>query len=237
MIWIWTLLVYDTTYQHLILFNDIRKCITNICIFDLSFVGQFQTSVLKLQQPPDELLVRPISRTWIDEIKIKLQSPGSIHVTSTFPVLINKDQVATLEDFDMNKIDQYALYTLGGNHLRCAIQELLMEEGAEDRWSHLRMININVYVGLETVHARQMANRHNQQQTSRPSTFLDQVVQARRLLYEMCSLDIDTDEPPSEQPPNYRMTLLTELSLDKTVSMAPYIIYKHLLLIKYTSIL
>ena len=168
--------------------------------------------------------MRSINRSWVDEIKADIQTKGSTQITTVIPCIISRAQVPNKGDFIQNDMDKYDLYTLGGNHLRTAIQELLLEEGSEDTFSHLRLVDIHVYAGMDNFNARRLANRHNQQQVSHPTTFLDHVTQARRLLYEMASSDQDTDEPPTAQPHNYRKMLLRELSMDNTVTTFQYIL-------------
>ena len=169
--------------------------------------------VITLQEPPKGMLVRNINQAWKEEIKKKLKTQTGPVIT-VLPCLVDPKAISKPEDFNKNNLPAYIKYTLGGNHLRTAMQELILDQHNDhDDYTHLRHVHIDLYVGLPCRMARRVSNQHNQKSTSKPATFYDQATQARRLLFEMASLDIDMDEPPSEIPKDYRKTFCVELGV------------------------
>ncbi|XP_063445613.1 uncharacterized protein LOC134725597 [Mytilus trossulus] len=145
----------------------------NPVMFKEHFIGQFEVNVLTLTEPPKEYMARRVNNEWVQIIKDKiLQQP---HLISTIlPVLVDPCQVKEVQEFKCESISSYTLWTIGGNHLRSALQEIAKEATLND----LRNVHIRLYCGLKEEQALQLGNLHNGSQQALKPTFQDCVNQA-----------------------------------------------------------
>ncbi|OPL20254.1 hypothetical protein AM593_02147, partial [Mytilus galloprovincialis] len=143
---------------------DIRNL--NPVMFKEHFIGQFEVNVLTLTEPPQEYMARRVNNEWVQIIKDKiLQQP---HLISTIlPVLVDPCQVKEVQEFKCESISSYTLWTIGGNHLRSALQEIAKEATLND----LRNVHIRLYCGLKEEQALQLGNLHNGSQQALKPTF------------------------------------------------------------------
>lgn len=80
--------------------------------------------VTELSTPPKKIRVREVSSAWVEAIKCKLVDPEpSLPVTTLAAVVEGSQTVDELRDGFQP--DQHRLFTLGGNHLRLALKELV----------------------------------------------------------------------------------------------------------------
>ena len=127
--------------------------------------------------------------------------------------MINPELVTEKENFKESDIKQYVLFTLGGNHIRSACQDLLNKGSLSEVQ---KRVDVDLYAGLSTSEARRLANIHNLQAETLPLSFTDMVRQARRLLFEKSGLDEDGDTP-STAPSNFVRLLQAEMAMEHKV--------------------
>lgn len=121
-------------------------------------------------------MARKVNNEWVQIIKDKiLQQPNLI--STILPVLVDPCQVKEVQEFRCESISSYTLWTIWGNHLRSALQELAKEATLND----LRNIHIRLYCGLKEEQALQLGNIHNGSQQALKPTFQDCVNQALKL--------------------------------------------------------
>ena len=88
------------------------------------FSGVFVVDANVLKSPPDNIKIRAISPDWVDVLTERLTAfPKAI--STILPVMIDISDCATLENFDATQLAGMTMYTLGGNHIRSAIQRVL----------------------------------------------------------------------------------------------------------------
>lgn len=78
---------------------------------------------MTLQAPPQPYLCRALQPAWIAELKKRILTNPTRHV-ATLPCMIRKESLSSREDFDEENMHLYEIYTIGGNHLRTALQVL-----------------------------------------------------------------------------------------------------------------
>lgn len=184
---------------------------------NFKIAGRFRVSIMTLQAPPPQYMCRTISPSWVQTIKDRLRAMPTPHLT-IFPCLVDQNDIPDAGEFDQENMANYTIFTLGGNHLRTATQELLKENDTT-HLDALRHVEIELYAGLDKGQARRLGNRHNIQcETSQP-TFFDQVCQARRLLHEMSGTP-DGTELSQSYPQGYKAAFLVEIARDDVVCIA-----------------
>ncbi|XP_074659472.1 uncharacterized protein LOC141912155 [Tubulanus polymorphus] len=156
-------------------------------------LGRFTVSFMCLCEPPVKLLCRAIDKKWVNEIKRELRSMPNEH-TTIIPCLVDKKDLNEPRPVATEDLHRLRIYTLGGNHLRTAVQELLQEED-NNHLDSLRNVEIDLYAGLTNSQARRVGNGHNIKTQTNELSFIDKAIAARRLLYEM------TGKGPNEATP------------------------------------
>ena len=109
-----------------------------------------------LKAPPDEWLVRDCSEKVVAQLKVEMIENNCSDVQ---PILCIVDLKG--EDFDLNSKEGYQYFTVGGNHSRQALQELLKEKrglATNKQYTH-RLCAI--YKPMETKLIRRLASKHN----------------------------------------------------------------------------
>lgn len=176
----------------------------------MCFSGRFKVSALTIQMPPENMLCRPISKIWVDQIKSTLKTDPALHQT-ILPVLSSAPPGTTITEENVNN---YPMYSLGGNHLLEAIKKCLEDDDSEHQ-DTIRYVDVDIYKGLSLVESRRVGNAHNYRTRTFEMCFIDGVTQARRLLFEMLRQDNDDIDPPNESPAGYRAELLRQLGTSK----------------------
>ena len=113
--------------------------------------------VKSLQEPPDDLLVREVNTAVVSSLKLEMQENPCTDVQPLLCVV----QLKSDEVFDKQHKEGYFYHTIGGNHSRQALQELLREN------PHLQQKRLYahrlcaVYLPMEAKLARRLASKHN----------------------------------------------------------------------------
>ena len=104
-----------------------------------------------LIEPWDEVLVRETSQPFIDGLNAEiLENPTSDVLT-----------IVSLKDGDTFEEDGYKYETIGGNHSRKALQELLKEHPDMSKEKLYSQRLCSVYTNMPTSLALRMASKHN----------------------------------------------------------------------------
>ena len=177
-----------------------------------------------LKACPSDYACRIVSRRWVGTLKERIKENPVEHST-ILPCMINPSQLSNSEGFRDDQMETYEIFTLGGNHLRTAVQELLKED-ASGEMASLRNVQIALYARLSKQQARRLGNRHNRQTETCPTSFMDYVRQARRLLREMTGT-ADIAELPGTLPDGFRKAFLEEISRDDVVSNLHHLFFRH----------
>ena len=113
--------------------------------------------VKSLQEPSEELLIRECNPKVVASLKQEMFDNPFADVT---PILcIAKVQQG--ESFNSNLKEAYLYETIGGNHSRAALQEILKENSdlcADRQYSHRLCA---VYIPMANTLARRLASKHN----------------------------------------------------------------------------
>lgn len=135
--------------------------------------------VSSLVEPPDELLVRETSQDFIDSLKAEMMDNPTSDVQPILVLVRLKEG----EAFDPNLKDGYIYDTVGGNHSRQAVQELLREHPELTRKKVYSHRLCSVYTRMPTSLALRLASKHN-----RASTFTHDMTTGDKVSYIMCVL-------------------------------------------------
>ena len=121
-------------------------CGINDPFFILRFVlGNFDVLTEMLAGPRDEYCLREIDVKFKDSLKGEiLRRP----VSFTSPLLCVIQGIQSKSEFDAKCIDSYVLETIGGNHRRLALQELLNDQTVEETDKNIfRQVTVQLYTG------------------------------------------------------------------------------------------
>lgn len=110
-----------------------------------------------LVEPPDELLVRETSQTFIDGLKTEMRA----NATSDVQPLLTLVRLKEGDCFDQTLKDGYIYETIGGNHSRQALQELLKENPELSRQKLYSQRLCSVYSTMPTSLILRLASKHN----------------------------------------------------------------------------
>lgn len=119
--------------------------------------GYYQLPVKCLEAPSEGRLVRECSKTIVDNLKEEMLANSCNDVQ---PILC----IVKLEDsevFNINTKEGYKYETVGGNHSRQAIQELLNEKPDLQNRRHFTHPLCSVYRPMDNKLIRRMASQHN----------------------------------------------------------------------------
>ncbi|CAG2232697.1 unnamed protein product [Mytilus edulis] len=177
-----------------------------------NYLGMFEVNVLTLMPPPEKYLVRKMNHDWVSLLRQKIMLQPNV-ISTIFPVMINPVQVKERSDFLAEKLSAYQLWTLGGNHLRAAMQNM-----AKDVYlNEIRNVQIHLYCGLTEGEAMTISNLHNGSQTSLKPTFQDNVYQALKM---KDSTDLSADV--AQMLGEIEMKEIAKESVGTVVSVARY---------------
>ena len=115
-------------------------------------VGQFKLPVTCLV-PPSESQIRQPDMKFVELLKTEMMSNPTADVAPIIGVLLHES------DFDQSHAEAYKYETIGGNHTRIALQQIINEnKELPEIYTH-RLVS--VYRGLSDQHATHLAHRHN----------------------------------------------------------------------------
>ena len=113
--------------------------------------------VKSLQEPPDEMLVRDRNPHVVASLKLEMLENAFSDVQ---PILCIA-QLKSGESFDKNLKEAYLYHTIGGNHSRQALQELLKERPYLEQNRQYTHRLCAVYTPMEATLVRYLASKHN----------------------------------------------------------------------------
>ncbi|KAL5509182.1 hypothetical protein EMCRGX_G004500 [Ephydatia muelleri] len=184
---------YDAKYK------DIESC----------FLGSFNIPVTCLLSPDKEYMVREADEKFIECLKHEMLENRTCDVAPIVATVRLSD-----EQFDMKHPEAYTYDTIGGNHSRIALQQLIKEnqELAKDPTFSSR--RVSVYGRLSAEQAQHLAHRHNRatEFTSKMNT-QDKVHLCRLRLFTIAERSV-SDEPP-EITNKWRESWATTLMMTK----------------------
>ena len=126
-------------------------------VLDFSCVGHFLLPVGCLKAPPNEWLVRDCSEKVVEQLKIEMIANNCSDVQPILCIVdLNGDEL-----YDLNSKEGYHYCTIGGNHSRQALQELLKENPtfvSNKEYTHRLCA---VYKPMDTKLIRRLASKHN----------------------------------------------------------------------------
>ena len=121
------------------------------------YVGYFLLKVNSLKEPPKELLIRERNDVMVAALKVEMMENPCNEVAPLLCIVDLPDN----EIFNKSLKDSYSYVTIGGNHSRQALQELLKE--------HVKLQNSKsythklcaVYEPMDLSLAKRLASKHN----------------------------------------------------------------------------
>ena len=123
--------------------------------------GFYMLPVSSLIEPPDELLVRETSGNFISCLKQEMLDNPTANVQPLLTIVCLKQD----ESFDSSVKEGYIYQTVGGNHSRQALQELLKEHPDLQRQKVYSHRLCSVYTQMSTQLALRLASKHNRAST------------------------------------------------------------------------
>ncbi|CAC5414126.1 unnamed protein product [Mytilus coruscus] len=153
---------------------DTSTSISNKEIDDNKIIGKLTISKAQLKEPPTEYKLREVKEEWVGELKNRIISSGQKMLGKILPVLVDSDKVSKKDDFKQEDINQYTFLTLGGNHIRRALEKVV----------EIQEVTCMVYVGLTQEEALRLACIDNDMAKSLPFTFQDKIKLAHQFHLE-----------------------------------------------------
>ena len=123
----------------------------------MDYIGFFVLKVNSLKEPPKELLVRERNDTMVAALKLEMMENPCNDVTPILCIV----ELAQNEIFNKALKDSYHYITIGGNHSRQAIQELVNERRELQRNKLYTHRLCAVYEPMELSLAKRLASKHN----------------------------------------------------------------------------
>lgn len=125
------------------------------CLFIL--VGNFLLPVQCLQEPPPHLLIRKLNKLVVNRLKQDMLTNLCVDVQPILCVV----ELQSGQTFDGNVKEGYTYYTIGGNHTRQALQELIRENSRLERNRQYTHRQCAVYLPMDPMLAKRLAAKHN----------------------------------------------------------------------------
>lgn len=120
-------------------------------------MGIFLLPVRCLQEPPSHLLIRKLNLQVVDKLKQDMLQNMCVDVQ---PILcIVELQLGQI--FDESLKEGYTYYTIGGNHSRQALQDLLKEVPGLEHNKQYTHHQCAVYLPMDAMLAKRLAAKHN----------------------------------------------------------------------------
>ena len=134
-------------------------------------------SIKALKEPRKEFLVRQVDDKHVEFLKTVLASDLKQHY-----MIMAVHAECNKQDFDVNEIDSFEV--IGGNHTRCALQELVKDQSFIKGEECDMNVHVMVYCNLTTVEALTIGVKHNEERkNAKPETSVDAIKRFRRMLY------------------------------------------------------
>lgn len=128
----------------------------NYCYGIFFTVGQFFIPVSCLIEPPLSHLVREPNMKYIDALKEEMLNNPTGNVAPIIGVVHLKEE----EQFDKKHPEAYIYETIGGNHSRIALQQLLKDHADLSDLYRFRMVSVYNYT-ITDEEAQHLSMRHN----------------------------------------------------------------------------
>ena len=140
-----------------------------------------------LAEPPDPLLVRETSRAFIDSLKQEmLHNP----ISDVQPILCMVN-LKEGDRFEERFKEGYVYQTIGGNHSRKALQELVQDHPELSQKRNYTHRLCSVYSNMPTQLALCLASKHNRASTfSHEMTTWDKVNTILMILYMYIQMEV-----------------------------------------------
>lgn len=136
----------------------------------------FDIPVSCLTKPNDTRLLRPEDPAFVEALKVEMLQNPTILVSPIIGVPI----LRTGQQYDKKHPCSYKYETIGGNHTRIALQDLMISHPHNN---HFKSRMVAVYVGLSDEQVLRLAGRHNRATGyTHPITTQDKVVTYYRYL-------------------------------------------------------
>ncbi|KAL5011224.1 hypothetical protein ScPMuIL_011692, partial [Solemya velum] len=163
-----------------------------------SAAGFHMISVSHLKQPNWQHLLREPKRFHVEDLKKEFL----LNPCNYFTLMVVNIPDVTKDIFSVAEINNYELETIGGNHTRVALQELLTDcQVSEDKKKFFGKKLVSVYGDLSNDEARRIGNDHNSvHKFVMGMTFISRVISFRTALFSK----IDSSEPEAfmnKEPP------------------------------------
>lgn len=132
--------------------------------------------------PAPERLYRAIDNRHVEEIKTALSKKEACFTVLLGNVIgISRKKI---KERKLRKPGRYTIETVGGNHTRKAIQELIEED--EARFNHLCTVRCRLYFNLPHVEALRLGHDHNMtNDLSKPTSVDDFIRMFRKELHKL----------------------------------------------------
>jgi len=189
--------------------------------------GFYMLPVCRLVEPPKHLLVRVKKQVFIEALKQEMLDNPLDDVQPILCIVQLKEK----EKFESKMKEAYTYYTIGGNHSREALQQILSKKPDLNRNRTYTHRLCSIYSEMESHLLIRLASKHNRATNfSHDMTAWDRVsllfkctmliiiffflkvLQCRKLLFEMSHVPYEETDPP-ERPSGWKKTcslLLTQ---------------------------
>ena len=131
-----------------------KSCFT--CSISI-LLGFYMLPVCRLMEPPKQLLVRDKKTVFIEALKQEMLDNPLGDVQPILCVVQLKDK----EKFDSKMKEAYTYYTIGGNHSREALQQILSEKPELSRNRTYTHRLCSIYSKMESHLLIRLASKHN----------------------------------------------------------------------------
>lgn len=175
--------------------------VTYCHILSLVLAGYYDLPVEALKEPSWLARTRDADEKHIQDLQDEFRKKPYNYFT------VMAVNIANLEpkNFEFDKINSYVLQTIGGNHSRIALQNLLSEELQEASIKHIYAHRVcAVYCNLTTDQAKRIGTEHNAiHDFAMKDSFSERVMSFRISLLEKAgyknSEDLFSKETPTDQ--------------------------------------
>ena len=127
-------------------------------IYQFDTIGQFSILTENLASPRINYLLRSPDDQYVKNLKGELLRRP---IPFGAPFLCIVKGIPDADQFDNYKLDGYVYETIGGNHRRLALQQILRDEGVQDvEKEKFKCVNVQLYAG-ESYLSVEGGSRHN----------------------------------------------------------------------------
>ena len=136
--------------------RDSHTCIVNLYNCLLIHVGQFKVPVSCLIEPSPFHLIRKPDPQFVSLLKKEMIS----NPTQDVAPIVGLVKLSHTEQFCPAHAEAYQYETIGGNHSRIALQEILQDCDTSSRFLYSHRL-VSVYHGLSDEQVQHLAHCHN----------------------------------------------------------------------------